>query len=346
MKVRLAFRDRDLDLDAAPPPNVDVLSQDLGLVLLVESMAAGDGYLRDVAARTLFVSLDDVAEIRYRQGVLTDCLAHPETTRRLYEITVDALKVERQFWMYSTQHPASVLSRSVRLIQRLASHLRALRTIAEEHEGDVASDGFRRLFRELRTELDEAYLRTVEDHLRRLEFGDGVLLSATIGATNRDTQYTLRRRTEAPGWRERVGLGEPGSRTWEVPPRDEAGADLLGALRDRGIALAAAALGESADHVLGYLGQLRAELGFYVACLNLHLALSAKGEPTCMPDPVGVGNATLSAAGLYDACLSLAMGDARAVGSDAEADDRELIVITGPNRGGKSTFLAASGSRS
>lgn len=314
MKVRLAYRDRDLDPEAEPPPNADALTQDLGLGILLGTMAAGDKYLYGVARATLFASLVDPAAIRYRQAVLADGLAHPDVVRDLYAITVAAIDGERHFWWHSERYADSMLHGSIARIGAFVGQLRRLRDLALANRDAVGSEGFRRLFGELIDELDESYLRSVEAHLRRLQFRDGVLLSATLGTTNLDTAYVLRRRVEARGWRERLGLPETASYTWELDPRDMAGAEALGLLRGRGIAQAAAALGESAEHIRGYFSQLRAELGFLVGCLNLHDALTAKGEPTCLPEPAPLGSAALSARGLYDGCLSLALGPARAVG--------------------------------
>lgn len=343
MKVHLAHPDRDLDLAGELPPNADALTQDLGLGLLFGAMAAGDKYLHDVARRTIFASLHDPDAIRYRQAVLADCLAHPEVARELYALSVAALEHGRRHWMFSTQYPESVLHRATALLGQVLVQLRRLRDIAAEQATAFASDGFGRLFAELRRELDDPYLRSVEAHLRRLEFRGGVRLSATLGTTNAETAYVLRRRVERPGWRERVGLPESESYTYELHPRDMAGSEALGALRGRGIALAAAAVGESTDHIMGYFEQLRAELGFYLGCLNLHDHLTAKGEPTCMPEPVPAGRPALATRGLYDISLSLALGVSRAVGSDVEAEGRQLVVITGANRGGKSTFLRSLG---
>lgn len=46
--------------------------------------------------------------------------------------------------------------------------------------------------------------------------------------------------------------------------------------------------------------------------------------------------------GLYDACLALTMKH-KAVGNDGSADGKELVMITGANQGGKSTFLRSIG---
>jgi len=343
VKVHLAYRDRDLDLEADPPANADALTEDLGLEILLGTMAMGDKYLYQAARTTLFAGLHDPADIRYRQAVLADCLAYPAVVRDLYAIAVTAIEGERHFWWHSDRYPESVLHGSIARIGAFVLQLRRLRDIAHEHRSSFTSEGFRRLFRELIDELGEAYLRSIEAHLRRLQFGDGVLLSATMGTTNLDTAYVLRRRTDPRGWRERIGLPEAETHTWELDPRDMAGAEALGVLKGRGIAQAAGAVGESAEHIRTYISQLRAELGFLLACRNLHDVLAAKGEPVCMPEPMPAGTTALSSRGLYDACLSLALGPARAVGNDIEADGRRLIVITGANRGGKSTFLRSLG---
>jgi len=87
---------------------------------------------------------------------------------------------------------------------------------------------------------------------------------------------------------------------------------------------------------------LCAELGFYIGCLNLRQRMTAAGAPFCFPVPAGTAQASLRARGLYDPCLALTLGT-RAVGNDLDADGKELIMITGANQGGKSTFLRSLG---
>src|SRR5581483_10203775 len=93
---------------------------------------------------------------------------------------------------------------------------------------------------------------------------------------------------------------------------------------------------------LSFFRMLRWELAFYIGCLNLRERLAEKGEPVCFPQPVPAGKPAFSATGLYDICLSLSVKE-RVVDNDVNADDRLLVMITGANRGGKSTFLRGVG---
>jgi len=342
VKVFLAYRDRDLDLAAELPPNAEALTQDLGLDILFRAMAAGDRFLLAVARPAILASLNGVDTIGYRQAVLADCLAHPAVVRQLYALAAEAIERERRVWGYSGQSPDSVLTHSVNVMKLFVEMLRRVRRVAEEHASAFSSEGFTRLFDELARELDDPYLTSVERHLQRLQFQDGVRVSAELGPANLGINYVLRRRVSTRSWRERIGLAERDSYVWELPARDDAGAQALGEMRSRGIALAAGALAQSADHILSYFAQLRSELGFYVACLNLRDALDGAGAPTCLPEPGPVGEPTLRARGLYDICLRLSM-TGPVVGSDVDADGKALLVITGANRGGKSTFLRALG---
>lgn len=87
---------------------------------------------------------------------------------------------------------------------------------------------------------------------------------------------------------------------------------------------------------------LRAELGFYVSCLNLADRLASLGVPVTVPDPIAPSLPAFSCTDLRDTCLAL-QSALPVVGNDVQTDGRELIVVTGANSGGKSTFLRSAG---
>jgi hypothetical protein len=342
MKVHLLFADRSPDPEAPQPPHADDLVRDLGLDVILRAMTAGDRYLAAVVPQVVLSGLTDEAAIRYRQRVLADCLAQPAVIRELYAITVEAITAERKVWGYTKTIPDSLLNRSVTVMRLFLVHLRRLRTLAAGHLADVDSDGFRRLFAEISEELDEPYLEEVAGQLDRLRFRDGVVLTAGLGPGNKGVGHVLRRRVDPPSWRERIGLRETDSHVYQLAERDDSGVRALGDIKGRGVALAAEALARSVDHILSYLEQLRMELAFYVGCINLHEHLARRGAAVAMPDPAASGDRSLAARGSYDVALTL-MSPGSVVANDLDADGSLLLVVTGANRGGKSTFLRSVG---
>ena len=164
--------------------------------------------------------------------------------------------------------------------------LRELRQIADDHAGKFRSDGLRTLFATVHRELDDEYFEEIDDHLRRLRFRGGVLISAQLGRDNSGTGFVLRAPEQARrGWTERLGIGPRTTYSFAISPRDEAGGQILTDLTNRGINQVANAAAQSADHIGSYFTMLRAELGFYVGCLNLADRLKAKGVPLTAPDP-------------------------------------------------------------
>jgi DNA mismatch repair ATPase MutS len=342
VRPRLAFPDQDLDLGVALPANADALGRDLALDTLVGAMAQGDAFLRGVAASVLLSSLDDCETIRYRQGVLRDCVARPAVVRALYALAVDACESKqktRHLWFRDS--PEASLHKSLRMLELLVDALRRLRALAEGSANEFCSDGFRRLWAIVARDLQEDYLNAVDRHRRELQFRHGPLISATLGRANRGTNYVLRKPNER-GLLQRLRPGRVAAYSFTIPDRDEHGPRTLAQLRDRGLNSAANALAQSVDHILGFFEQLRAELGFYVGCLNLRDRLAADGLATCFPEPRPAHETAFAARALYDACLACHLGSGT-VGSDVDASGKRLVVITGANGGGKSTFLRSIG---
>ncbi len=140
----------------------------------------------------------------------------------------------------------------------------------------------------------------------------------------------------------RIFAKKPPVFTIQISDRDESGARALSELNNKGINLVANALAQSADHIISFFNMLRTELAFYVGCLNLYERLDQKGKPITFPLPVAPGERRHSFNGLYDVCLALSL-EQKVVGNDANADNKDLVIITGANQGGKSTFLRSIG---
>ncbi len=343
MKAYLMYRDRDFDLERELPPSAADLTQDLELETLFDAMALGDKFLLDVSRRAVLASLTDPREIEYRQQVLRDCMEQEPIVRQIYAVVLEAIEGERKIYPSLFQYPEAVLHRSIEVLELFVGQLKRLRALADQHAPAFRSDGFTALFRMLQRELSDDYFLEVERHLKQLQFRHGVLVSARLGRGNKGTDYTLRKpRATRRSWRDWLALGEDSAYTLVIADRDESGMRALSELRGRGIDLAADALAQAADHIHSFFTMLRAELGFYVGCLNLWHRLADDGEPICFPTVVPASQVDLSCRGVYDVCLSLRLGG-DVVGNDVAGAGKRLVMITGANRGGKSTFLRSVG---
>jgi DNA mismatch repair ATPase MutS len=367
MKAFLMHRDRDFDpqqlltrrekelryrnanveavsLRHVLPWNHEALTQDLGLDILVNAMADDDQFLFDASKVALLSSVTDLDTIRYRQDIFSDCVTNEKTIRDIYQIAIDAIDGERKNYFGSyLMYPGGTLHRAVEILQMFVVLLKRLRSIADQQQEHFESDGFLRLFRMIREELNHEYFEKIEDHLRRLKFHRGVLISAGLTKGNKGHNYVLRKNPDDDlSWFARLMARKPESYSFQLHPRDEGGAKALSALNDRGVNLVANALAQSTDHILSFFQMLRAELAFYIGCLNLHAKLARLGAPTCLPTPERLGERALSCSGLYDISLALSLGQ-RIIGNDINGDGQSLFIVTGANTGGKSTFLRSIG---
>ena len=339
MKAFLMHADRDFDLERRLPGNEEALTRDLELDILFATMAAGDPFVAEVVKRALLATMTDPAAVVYRQQVLADCLEDPTVVRELYELAGDALQAEKSVWSLYRESPQSVLGNSVQKGELLVDFLRKLREIAHEHASKFRSAGFTRFFAMLMDELDEPYLEMIESHLGALKFKGGLMLSAQLAVGGKGKDYRLRQA------REQSLLGRVFDRSgfsFTIPDRDENGFRALGELQDKGLNVVANALAQSVEHVVSFFVMLRVETAFYLGAVNLSERLAAKGEATTFPVVLPHGEAALTGQGLYDVCLALT-SDQRVVGNDINADHKSLVMITGANQGGKSTFLRSLG---
>jgi len=345
MKAFLMYKDQDFDLQRKLPSNEQALTQDLELNRLFNAMALGDKFLFEVAKKAVLSSVTDLDTIRYRQHILKDCLNNASIVRDIYAIAVESIESEKKnyFGMFFRDYPDAILRRSVEVLQMFVGMLKKLRHIADEHAHTFESEGFTAFFTMLNKELDDDYFAAVQNHLKELKFRDGVLISAELGQGNKGVNYILRQPPDKKqNWMERIFAEKPPAYTFYIADRDESGARALSALKDRGINLVANALAQSTDHILSFFTLLRTELAFYVGCLNVHGQLVQRGEPVSFPLPMASDERRHAFEGLYDICLALTLNQ-RIVGNEVHADGKDLVIITGANQGGKSTFLRSIG---
>ena len=294
-------------------------------------MAVKDELVLNVTKAALMAATsNDVATIEYRQAVLKDCLSNPEIVRQLYALTEEAFLHIKKIWTRFREYPSGSLEDSVERMRIFTNVLKKIRSLADRHSAAFRSDGFSNLFTMLARELDDEYFALIDRQLNRLNFRNGVLVSAGLGRGLRGENYILRRPLEVEGnwlvrafravlkWAAAHGVfrrRRPDAYTLTLAPRDEAGARAISELRDRGVALAADALAKSVEHIESFFRMLQTELAFYIGCLNLHRRLLDLRAPFTFPTASDADTRRFASNDLYDICLALELNK-RPVGND------------------------------
>jgi hypothetical protein len=339
----------------SPPWNADSLAADLELETLLSAMAGEDDGIYVVARQELLCAAsNDAATIGHRQQVLGDALEQRALLRELFAIADAALREQKRHSLgkYERSYPDAMLRWAVEIIETLLPLLRRLHDCAIKADGAFASSPWRAFWGSIRDELSPAYLAEVEAHAAALKGRDAELMSAALGEGNQGADYRLHglAARQLSLWERLLNWlfpprgGDGGDEGYgiQIAPNDENGHRALRDLNNRGIEVAAKALGQGALHICDFFAALRVELSFYVGCINLHEQLEKRGEPASFPDAVEESRWKLAFDGLYDPCLALRR-DTPLVGNRLDADPVATIVITGANEGGKSTFLRSLG---
>jgi hypothetical protein len=344
MRVRLLHPIQDPDLSPRLPWRLqELVDEDLELRRVYKAMAGGDEFLLETAKKIVPLAITDPDVIVYRQQVLADCLANRAAAQQMYDIAVDGVQVRRKVFLggLMSRDPQAILRRSVRILELLVTNLRQLRALCDEQGNSFSSRGFRQLLDMIGVQIYDEYLDQLDADLRELHLPRGITLSASLGQGNKGFEYLLHQPPRRNWWDKLTG-SHSGSGGFAVDDRDEAGAKALTDLAGHAINDVANTVTRSADHVEEFFGRLRTELGFYLACMNLYEQLTKANVPTCFPIPTPIKPARFGCRDLRDVGLCLTAAKP-VTGNDVEGDAKSLLVITGANEGGKSTFLRSMG---
>lgn len=331
------------------------VKEDLGLETVLDAMAHGDAFLRDVAERTLMEVLQDESIIGYRQEILRDFLRVPDLLVKIYQLATATLEADQQLWPAWGRSSESLLRHAISSLEITTEAVGELRELMIANENTLVSRGLLDFGKMLQEEASEDYLARVKQYLGQLEFKGGVLLGARLGVGNKGRDYVAlapapkpsdskdrAHRSRTKSILSRVGLGERSWYSFTVPAQDESGARALSELTNAGLEGLARTMSASSSHVLEFFKSLREQAGFYVGCLNLARELQVVGQPLCFPTIVRKPRSTLSFQGLVDPGLWLSSVE-RVTPNDLSAEEKPVLIVTGANQGGKSTFLRSIG---
>ena len=339
MNAHLLFQDKTIEQVRVDERTV----HDLELSCIIDHMADADSFIRDNMYYVFSTKnvCPTPAEITYRQDILSDSLKYPEELRKLYAHVGKMVRMDRDTYL-STSHKKAkyMLDVAVKVMLSMKAPLTDLYHMAGRLEGFCVSDGLTSLCRNLIYLFDPKKLDVMEEFMKDLSPKEGITSTAVLYKHLRAGEYHPTRNEEvsSKGFL-RFLKKDKNTIEFDVDMDDPESSPALSKLRDLMCTPAATIVVASRNELFDFLKELHQELSFYIGCLNLKKYMDATGLPVSFPD---VDSGFLEVAGLHNLSLALMQKEA-GVGNTLSVSEEKMIVITGSNQGGKTTFLRSLG---
>ncbi len=334
----------------------------------VKRVAKEDLYIQDCMRKVMMIPLRTKEEIRYRQEILDDFLKHEDLIRALYEISSKVLaewnKLGRGVMeKMSNSNPAAKLISDIRVIKLLSDNIVAIREMLLEKKDELHSHGLRDLLKRLQeaySEEREAYVKKV---LSDVDFyvGDGdpdefvslvekprIVLECGMEEGLKFSSLKLQEVSSV-----KTKFYKPGGtisklqdmKNSRIPDsfstvKETAIRDQTSQLEFQIVSYLIGSMASMVTDFGTFFDSLHLQSAFYLGALNLKHQMKRFNLEWCLPKVCGQDKLAFTELKEFVMCLEQRVD---AVGNTCNMDHKMLLIVTGANQGGKSTFLRSIG---
>lgn len=333
----------------------------------VKCVSKEDPYIMDIMKRVMMIPLISREEILYRQEILRDVLACPEMIRSLYQISCRVLETWNRLGRdirnkVNGNNPGDSIT-DIKVLSLLSDGVREVQEVLKAQGEKLTSRGWKAL----RKRLEQAFPEELEQHIRELlrnisfyaqgeeesedsgrivkprivlECGleDGLKLSSVIvREVASSSQRYLRPGGTLHKLQELKNSRTPDSFS---TIQETAVMEQTALLERRVVEYALHSMDGFFTDFGGFFDQLKLQSAFYLGALQLKVQMERFGLPVCFPKVTDQDCLRFQELKELVMCLEQRV---EAVGNTCELDHKMLLIVTGANQGGKSTFLRSIG---
>ena len=338
----------------------------------VQTITDADEHLANTLKRVMTAPLFAQEEISYRQEILKDCIENPEFIKDLYGQVCDMMISWEKLGKKEMNKPGARgkhihLTAEVKILHLFVNVLSELKTLCRRSSSQLRSEGLQRFCSGLEAAFSDQWEAKIREVLEDLTFfndgteGYGLNSGSTglvrqakivlecrlgdgmkLGDMRMDSVETINKKYRRT--KEKKTMMEKITATFASEPTTILKDPML--LED---------LARLEGQVVGYILQrfrpFMAECGeffeelyiqsaFYRACYNLYVRSQNMELELCYPtvcagDCMSFENLTEFSMALFRSSVP--------VGNTCSIKDKMLLIVTGANQGGKSTFLRSIG---
>lgn len=382
MRVRLLYADREWS-GCEKYYDFNNIIQDLGLKTLfsmaskdvlkengvVRKILEGDNYIRDVVNKVMISPLENAEEIYFRQGIIQDCLNNEDFISGIYNIATELSLQWDKLGRKDNENKArsndvSWLMTRLRIIRLFVDGLSKIKHYFSSYEGTFSSAGIagfvkgiledftledEKKYRELLESVDFYISEGLMDEDEKIVCKPRIVMECGIGGGLKLTNMQLR---EVETLHEKYRNPNSTLNKLRKYMDDHSAADSIVISGDM---MLEKQMSELVYRVLRYIvtylepfyddcsvffDQLRFQTAFYRGAVNLQHHADRFQIHISMPVVCEEKKLCYENLKEFVMCIEQRI---TAVGNTCCIEDKNLIVITGANQGGKSTFLRSLG---
>ena len=382
MKVCLLYKDRE-KAEGETYYDTASIVKDLGLKTIflnaakrlvyegkkIKNLEAEDPFLMDTLKTVMMTQLATAEEIRYRQEIINDSIFHEDLIRSLYEtgknVQLRSDELIREHKDKSVKgNPVTKLINEIRILHLLQDSLSAIRRLLEAQKERFTSEGlngFREEFLKAWPKEQEEFVSSV---LADISFYTGGTEEADQGRNRLVRPRIVLECGLVDGLKfstmklEELSSGstrfvKPGGTLYKIQEYFNSRVqDSFSTTEEERIneqahqleyGIVSFVVEELKNELMGFkpfFDKLRYQTAFYLAAVQLARHFERIHMQWCFPQVCD--RRDMKFVELKEPVLGLSRLD-DVVGNDCELKQKDMVIITGANQGGKSTFLRSIG---
>lgn len=381
MKVCLLYEDRERSNEETYYDTASII-QDLGLKALflaasrklimengeVKKVEQEDTYLMDTLRTVMMVPLHTEKEIEFRQQIIKDAFKHEDLIRSFYEISRDTLAAWNELGrgprekMQQT-NPVVKLTTDIRVLQLLTKAIGEIKILLTE-AGELSSAGLKKFkedlfasFSDEREEYVKKILGDISFYTDRIEQSDDgkskVIRPRIIMESGLEDGFKFSSLKLEEVSSQSTKFYKPGSTMYKlrefmdgrVPDTFSVTKDVR--INDQAQQLEYMVVSYLTEELKGvmeefrtFFDRLKFQAGFYYSAILLREQMKRFKMGWCFPKVCD--RRDLEFCELKEFVMALEQR-VNVVGNTCSLSNKDLLIVTGANQGGKSTFLRSIG---